>query len=113
MGGQQMGSQQMSNQQLGSQTNNQMAVQVGSQMGQQTSSFTGGSMPMSQHYGNMLTPEGSPSQAYMVVAMPPNGAQMPYAVPQMMSPTNQDVAIGSGHAISGQWSGCGVGAQQH
>lgn len=86
----QLGNPQQQGQQQGQQrgqqaSSSQQGQQVAGQMGTPMGGFMAGQVPMSQQY--VAASDGSGGPAYfapVVVAMPQSGAQMPYAVPQMM-----------------------------
>lgn len=64
-------------------SSSQQGQQVASQMGPSMGGFMGGQVPMNQQY--VSASDGSPAYfAPVVVAMPQNGGQMSYAMPQMM-----------------------------
>mmetsp|Transcript_80714 Transcript_80714/g.187383 ORF Transcript_80714/g.187383 Transcript_80714/m.187383 type:complete len:298 (+) Transcript_80714:50-943(+) len=103
---------QQQGQQRGQQHTPQQAQQVAGQMGPPMGGYMAGQMPMNQQY---VASDGSPTYwAPVVVAMPQNGAQMPYAVPQMMpaspmQPMPQQMTmqfVGQGQAGEEyQWAG--------
>lgn len=94
----------------------QQGQQVAGQMGPPMSGFMGGQVAMNQQYVAAASADGSPAYfAPVVVAMPQNGAQMPYAMPQMMQaagpmqPMPQQMAmqfVGQGDEY--QWGGPGA-----
>merc|ERR1712050_277059 len=80
----------------------------------------GGQMPMNQQYSNRVAADGSQADfTPVVMAVPQNGPQTPYAMPQMMTPAGpmqpmpQQMAmqfVGQGQANEEyQWNG-GSGA---
>lgn len=111
----QVGSPQQQGQQPGQQRGQQAPTpsgqQVSGQMGPPMGGYMGGQVPMNQQY--VAASDGSPAYfAPVVVAMPQNGAQMPYAMPQMMpaagpmQPMPQQMAmqfVGQGEDY--QWGG--------
>jgi len=116
MGGpQQQGQQQ--GQPRGQQGSSPSGQQVAGQMGPPMGGYMGGQVPMSQQY--VTASDGSPAYfAPVVVAMPQNGAQMPYAMPQMMQaagpmqPMPQQMAmqfVGQGEEY--QWASPGAPAE--
>lgn len=86
--------------------------QLGGPMGQAMGGYMGGQVPMNQQYASLAAGDGSPAYfAPVVVAMPPGGAQLPYAVPQLLPPAGAMQAMPQQMAI--QFMGQGQGEDYH